>query len=273
MDKETLDWYMLNSTDLATALLGSGARVETGALAPKALRWIGEWDWIVRPLRENKPIAGAITAFTDAGKKSRRAAIVWKEKGVWKQQILEANPADSLQTLELLAVLWAVTSLEGPLNVVTDSLYVTGVVQRIEDASIKETSNKRLYELFLQLKRALRGRKSPYAVLHIRSHKWDVGLGEGNARADRLVMATGESLPISKLVLARETHSLYHQNAKGLVRQFGIRIGEAKAIVRACPVCSHHNGGSGLGCGVNPRGLEINEIWQMDSHTCPVLEG
>ena len=189
---------------------------------------------------------------------------MWKEKGVWKQQILEANPADSLQTLELLAVLWAVTNLEGPLNVVTDSLYVTGVVQRIEDASIKETSNKRLYELFLQLKRALRGRKSPYAVLHIRSHKWDVGLGEGNARADRLVMATGESLPISKLVLARETHSLYHQNAKGLVRQFGIRIGEAKAIVRACPVCSHHNGGSGLGCGVNPRGLEINEIWQMD---------
>ncbi|NXM92795.1 PO113 protein, partial [Oenanthe oenanthe] len=95
------------------------------------------------------PIANATTAFTDAGKKSRRAAIVWKEKEEWKQQILEATPEDSLQTLELLAVTWAVTHLDGPLNVVSDSLYVVGVVCRIEDASVKEVSNRRLYELFL----------------------------------------------------------------------------------------------------------------------------
>ncbi|NXO45679.1 POK6 protein, partial [Locustella ochotensis] len=108
-----------------------------------------EWSWIARPLREDKPIKDALTAFTDAGKRLRRAAIVWKQKNQWKEKILEANPADSLQTLELLAVIWALNNLKNPLNVVTDSLYVAGVVQRIEDASIKEVQNKRLYELFL----------------------------------------------------------------------------------------------------------------------------
>ncbi|NXD18492.1 PO113 protein, partial [Nothocercus nigrocapillus] len=108
-----------------------------------------EWSWITKTLREEEPIPNATTAFTDAGRRSRRAAIVWKDKEEWKQQILEAKPEDSLQTLELLAVIWAVTHLEEPLNVVSDSLYVVGVVSRIEDASIKEVSNKRLYQLFL----------------------------------------------------------------------------------------------------------------------------
>ncbi|NWX51442.1 POK8 protein, partial [Steatornis caripensis] len=44
---------------------------------------------------------------------------------------------------------------------------------------------------------------------------------------------------------AREAHSMFHQNAKGLVRQFKLKPGDAKAIVRACPTCSHHNGGLG----------------------------
>lgn len=37
---------------------------------------------------------------------------------------------------------------------------------------------------------------------------------------------------------------------------------EARGIIRACPTCSHH--GPGLGVGVNPRGLDPDEIWQMD---------
>ncbi|NWY42517.1 POK19 protein, partial [Sylvia atricapilla] len=94
-------------------------------------------------------IPNAITAFTDAGKKSRKAAVVWKKEKEWHQQILEAVSEDSLQTLELLAVVWAVAHIDEPLNVVSDSLYVVGVVSRIEDATIKEVQNRRLYELFL----------------------------------------------------------------------------------------------------------------------------
>ncbi|NXX24049.1 POK19 protein, partial [Podargus strigoides] len=108
-----------------------------------------EWSWISRPLKKEKPIPNAITAFTDAGKKTRRAAVVWQEGQQWHQQTIEAVREDSLQTLELLAVVWAVTNITKPLNVVSDSLYVVGVVTRIEDADIKEVQNKRLYELFL----------------------------------------------------------------------------------------------------------------------------
>lgn len=39
---------------------------------------------------------------------------------------------------------------------------------------------------------------------------------------------------------------------------------EARGIVRAGPICSHHNGGIGLGIGVNPHGQGLNDLWQMD---------
>ncbi|KFP86544.1 hypothetical protein N311_11421, partial [Apaloderma vittatum] len=167
------------------------------------------------------------------------------------------------QTLELLAVVWATCTFTGPLNLVTDSLYVAGVTAQVELAEIKEVRNKRLFELLIQLQKALRLREHSYAVIHIRSHKWDIGLGTGNAVADRLVSVMQQT-PISQRMKAVEAHSLFHQNARGLCREFKILFTEATAIVRACPICSHHNGGLGLGLGVNPRGLEANEIWQMD---------
>ncbi|RLV62914.1 hypothetical protein DV515_00018815 [Chloebia gouldiae] len=258
--KEDLDWYLLNSEELQVALLGSGASVFTGPLVPRHLQWLKEWDWVAKPLRSEQPILGGLTAFTDAGKKSRKAAVTWKEGPKWKHKTLEATPTDTLQTLELFAVVWALSHLTEPLNVVTDSYYVAGVAQRIEDASIKEVQNKRLYELLTQLKRAVAARTAPYCILHIRSHKWDVGLGEGNARADRLVMNVSDD----RIVAAQEAHAKYHQNAKGLARAHNIGIQDARTIVRTCPVCSHHNSGLGLGHGVNPRGLSSNEIWQMD---------
>ncbi|KFV02763.1 hypothetical protein N340_03777, partial [Tauraco erythrolophus] len=167
------------------------------------------------------------------------------------------------QTMEHLAVVWAMWNSKGPLNIVTDSLYVAGIVERIEEASIKEVQNPRLFELLLQLQKATKLREHAYAVIHIRSHKWEIGLGEGNARADKLV-AIAQATPLSKQMLAREAHSMFHQNARGLWKEFQIPITEAKAIVRACPICSHHNGGCGLGLGVNPRGLAANEVRQMD---------
>ncbi|NXF95619.1 POK11 protein, partial [Eubucco bourcierii] len=106
-----------------------------------------QWDWIARPLRQQNLIPGGLTVYTDAGRKSRRAAIVWKKDQEWHQKILSANPTDSLQTLELAAVVWALQIFQEPVNVVTDSLYVAGVAQRIEDATIREVQNRQLYNL------------------------------------------------------------------------------------------------------------------------------
>ncbi|RLV84201.1 hypothetical protein DV515_00016321 [Chloebia gouldiae] len=263
MKKDTFEWYLETSQDLQEALLEGGSQIETHKLRPPPVHWMGQWDWIVRPKKEKNPIREAITAFTDAGKKSRMAAITWQEEGVWKQQLLHAAPEDSLQTMELLAVIWALMEVTGPLNVVTDSLYVAGVVDRIEEAFTREVKNKRLFELLMQLKKATRMRINAYAVIHIRSHKWEEGLGEGNARADKLVSIVQET-PLAKHALAKEAHSIFHQNAKGLSKEFKIPLTEAKMLVWACPICSHHNGGQGLGLRVNPRELQSNELWQMD---------
>lgn len=167
-----------------------------------------------------------------------------------------------MQTLELKAVVWTLERwLDESVNIVSDSLYVVGIVQRIEDSMIKRVSNERLGELLLQLRRAVKLRRCEYSIIHIRSHKYDRGLGEGNARADKLVSLTA---PVPTFVKARESHAQFHQNVKGLVKGFNIPYAEARAIVQACPNCSYVNKGLGLGAGVNPKGLASNEIWQMD---------
>ncbi|NXI48663.1 POK19 protein, partial [Galbula dea] len=108
-----------------------------------------DWDWVVKPLRSETPLSEATTVYTDAGKKSRKAVITWRQDGQWQYKLIDADSTDSLQTLELLAVVWAILMFSGPLNVVTDSFYVAGVVQRIEDAAVREVQNKRLYQLLL----------------------------------------------------------------------------------------------------------------------------
>lgn len=263
MEQSTLDWYLLNNDDIATALLNAPSLIITLNFMPNTLAWLGHWQWIQKPLGKNSPIPDAVTVFTDAGKRSRKAAATWKRGNIWHQHVLDAAPEDNLQTLELLAVIWALHTFQEPLNVISDSLYVVTVASRIEDAAIKEVTNPRLGQLFLSLKRVLRARTNPYAVLHIRSHKWEIGLGEGNARADKLV-AIEQQAVVPRAIAARESHNIFHQNAKGLAKEFDISLNEARGIIRTCPVCSYPQGGVGLGMGVNPKGLDSNQLWQMD---------
>ncbi|NXT86149.1 POK19 protein, partial [Zapornia atra] len=105
-------------------------------------------EWIVLPKRSKQPIQDAVTVFTDAGRKSRCTAATWQEGKEWRHKILQAEEGDSLQMLELAAVVWTFLNwLKAPLNVVTDSLYVARLIERIEDARIKEIQNQQLFEL------------------------------------------------------------------------------------------------------------------------------
>ncbi|RMC03572.1 hypothetical protein DUI87_19747 [Hirundo rustica rustica] len=262
LQRDTLDWYLVNSAELQEALLGSTSTIAPNNSKPP-LKWVGMQKWMLVPKRSDRPILGALTVYTDAGTISCKAAITWQKEGSWEKKVLSAEEADTLQTLELFAVVWAISHFREPINVVTDSLYVAGVVAQIEDAFIKEVRNQRLYQLLMQLNKAVHQREQPYAVIHIRSHKWNIGLGEGNQRADELV-STAITVPLPQHVLAQEAHSIFHQNAKGLQKEFHISHTEATAIVRSCPICCHHNGGLGLGTGVNPHGVMANELWQTD---------
>lgn len=200
------------------------------------------------------------TVFTDAGRKTKRAVCVWQQHEAWQQHNIQGEMGDSLQTLELKVVCWALQNWsKESLTIVSDSLYVVGVVQRIEDALIRKTQN-RLEELFLQLPHTLRQQQHPYCIMQ--SHQWEKGLGEGNARADAAVSCAVHLPPENTFEMARNSHEIFHQNAKSLHRQFCITLADAKGIVRACPQCSHH--GPGLGLGTNPKGLKALEIWQVD---------
>ncbi|KAF1446156.1 hypothetical protein FQV21_0012573, partial [Spheniscus demersus] len=103
-----------------------------------------------KPKVVDRPIPQGKMVYTDAGKRSKQAVCVWPETDQWHRQILPGQEGDTLQTLELTAVVWALENwLNLPLNVVTDSLYVAGLVPRIQDALIKETNNPRLGKLFV----------------------------------------------------------------------------------------------------------------------------
>ena len=70
--------------------------------------------------------------FTDAGRKMKKAACVWQSDNQWQKQVITGEPRDNLQTLELKAVCWALGSWNNtPVNIVSDSLYIVGVVQCI----------------------------------------------------------------------------------------------------------------------------------------------
>lgn len=47
------------------------------------------------------------TVFTDAGERSKKAACTWQQGKVWKKHVIFGEVKDTLQTLELKAVIWA----------------------------------------------------------------------------------------------------------------------------------------------------------------------
>ncbi|NXE43506.1 POK8 protein, partial [Ptilorrhoa leucosticta] len=53
--------------------------------------------------------------------------------------------------------------------------------------------------------------------------------------------SVGQDGPLPAPVAARESQAIFHQNARGLSRAFKIPLEEARAIVKACPICSYHN--------------------------------
>ncbi|RLV97015.1 hypothetical protein DV515_00012212 [Chloebia gouldiae] len=145
----------------------------------------------------------------------------WKILQSAKQTVtiygIRGDVEDSLQTLELKAIGWAFqTWNKEPLNVVSDSLYVVGVVQRIEDALLRRTQNQHLGELFLQLRSMLKQRQHVFCIMHIRSHQCNRGLGGGNALADAAVSYAVHVPPQNSFERARNSHEIVHQNVRAM---------------------------------------------------------
>ncbi|NWW90275.1 POK18 protein, partial [Rhynochetos jubatus] len=141
--------------------------------------------------------------------------------------------------IELQAVieafkLWS----EEPLNVVSDSLYVVGVVRRMERSVLKHVSQEDLYQQLRTLWYLLEQRTDPCYITHIRSHTNLPGeLSQGNIVADQLVAPVWAGPLPNRMGQASQSHQFFHRSAKALAKQFQISLMDAKGIVQVCPDC------------------------------------
>ncbi|NXF55495.1 POK18 protein, partial [Oceanites oceanicus] len=135
--------------------------------------------------------------------------------------------------VELAAVVRVFEKWQCPINIVTDSAYVAGVVSCMEFSHLKDVNNAQLFALFKTLRERIHRRIHPFFILHIRSHTALPGpLAEGNRLADSLA---GAVVP-GTFEQARRSHDFYHQN-KALARMFHLPLTQARQIVAACPEC------------------------------------
>lgn len=123
----------------------------------------------------------------------------------------------SPQIVELRAMAMIFQQFSCPVNVVMDSAYVAGLVQRLDKAVLGHVIQKRLFGILKLLWIEIQKRHSPYYILHIKSHTNLPGfLVEGNARADALVsgVAMGPIPNVKQQAIA--SHQFFHQSHRAL---------------------------------------------------------
>ena len=110
-------------------------------------------------------------------------------------------------------------------------------------------------KLFYQVQQLLLQCSELIFFTHIRAHSAFSGpLLFGNTTIDSLLY------PIEA---AKQEHLLHHSNSKGLQKPHAITRKQAQNIVRSCSICAPF-ALPFTPPGVNIRGLQANQIWQMD---------
>lgn len=217
-------------------------------------------------LRNSKPIPNAITVFTDAsGRTKRFGYAIWKN-GNWDVVVYQ-HPEGSVQLLELKAVTFAFQHFDSQeINLVSDSLYVASILERIEDALIGRISNSLIYHELILLVNVINIRHHAFFSTHIRSHLNLPGfLSEGNAKIDQIV--SSPAIGLSNFDLAVASHAFFHQSALSLQKEFHLTKREARGIVACCPDCAKLPPIQLQG--VNPRGLHPRTLFQSDVTIVP----
>ncbi|NWI78642.1 POK8 protein, partial [Dryoscopus gambensis] len=261
LTKETLEQLLQDNEMLQFSLDSYSGQI--AGHAPSHKLFNAKFNLIPKEKQSRKPLK-ALTIFTDASGASHKSVMTWwdPQTGQWEEdvEVVESSP----QIAELAAIVRAFERFTDPINIITDSAYVAGVVSRAEHAVLKEFPNPVVFRLLPKLIKLLSHREQPFYVMHVRSHTGLPGfIAEGNERADALAAPVQLQGQPHIFHQAKIRHQHFHQNAPALVRQFQLRCDQARAIVATCPKCSKLAAPS-LGIGVNPRGLNSCEIWQTD---------
>uniref|UniRef100_A0A8C3DZ53 Uncharacterized protein n=1 Tax=Corvus moneduloides TaxID=1196302 RepID=A0A8C3DZ53_CORMO len=261
--KAMLESLLQDCEALQFALEGYTGQISLHRPAHKIFNSEIQFELSTKSVRSKEPLK-ALTVFTDASGASQKSVMTWKNPQTQRWEVDIKEVEGSPQVAELDAVVRAFERFPKPLNLVTDSAYVAGVVSRAEYAILQEVSNAALYELLSKLVNLVSHREQPYYVMHVRSHTDLPGfIAEGNRRADALA-APAVMAPLPDIFeQAKISHRQFHQNTPALVRQFNLKHDQARAIVAACPEC-HQLALPAIGTGINPHGLNSCEVWQMD---------
>ncbi|NXB50386.1 POK8 protein, partial [Leucopsar rothschildi] len=206
----------------------------------------------------------ALTIFTDASGAFHKSVITWKNPQTqeWEAEIkvVEGSP----QIAELDAVVCALEKFSEPLNLVAKSAYMAGVVSRAEHSVLKEIQSPDLHRLLSRLIYTISHREQPYYIMHVTSHTDLPGfIAEGNQWADTLAAPAEMARLPDVFQQAKLSHQEFHQNTPGLIRQFPLSRYQTRDIVATCPRWQKL-GVPTQSSGINPRGLENCELWQMD---------
>ncbi|RMB97845.1 hypothetical protein DUI87_25702 [Hirundo rustica rustica] len=196
-----------------------------------------EFHLIPHEKRSRRPLR-ALTVFTDASGASHKSVMTWRNPQTqrWEADVefVEGSP----QVAELAAVVRAFEKFSEPINLVTDSAYLVGVVSRAEQAVLKEIDNEHLLRLLSKLIYLISHLEYPFYVMHVRSHTdLPSEIAEGNHQADSLAAPVENACLPDTFQRAKLNHQQYHHNVPGLIRQFPLTRSQARAIVATCPTC------------------------------------
>ncbi|CAD7673218.1 unnamed protein product [Nyctereutes procyonoides] len=195
----------------------------------------------------SQPIKDAPIIFSDSSKDGH-IAIVYLHKQ-HKNIIQLSYKTKSVQRAELYAVMKTLEIFQEPFNLYSDSQYVARILPILADSFIN-SNDEELSCLFHKIQQLLLKRVSPIFVSHIR------------ARSDILIYILSLLIRILSVGMAMKSHSLFHQNARSLRKQFHITREQARQIVNNCSLCPQYVNTPSFA--INPRGLLPNNLWQMD---------
>ncbi|RMC04205.1 hypothetical protein DUI87_19024 [Hirundo rustica rustica] len=235
LTKEMFEHLLQSNASLQLSLDSYRGQISVHAPSHKLLN--EEFHLIPREKRSRRPLK-ALTVFTDASGASHKSVMTWRNPQTqrWEADVefVEGSP----QVAELAAVVRAFEKFSEPINLVTDSAYVAGVVSRAEQAVLKEIDNEHLFRLLSKLIYLISHREHPFYVMHVRSHTDLPGeVAEGNRQADSLAAPVKNARLPDIFQQAKLSHQQYHQNVPGLIHQFQLTRSQAGAIVATCPSC------------------------------------
>ncbi|RMC20476.1 hypothetical protein DUI87_01326 [Hirundo rustica rustica] len=167
LTKEMFEHLLQSNASLQLSLDSYRGQISVHAPSHKLLN--EEFHLIPREKRSRRPLK-ALTVFTDASGASHKSVMTWRNPQTqrWEADVefVEGSP----QVAELAAVVRAFEKFSEPINLVTDSAYVAGVVSRAEPAVLKEIDNEHLFRLLSKLIYLISHREHPFYVMHVRSH-------------------------------------------------------------------------------------------------------